>query len=276
MASDAPPNQVRNNEQQTPPSKAASRNQSSSNVAAAPSSGSGSSSAIDGITSSASSLLRSFLQPSPGEVASASRGINPSKGQQQQSIPSSSSYSGSQAYYQEDTVAGRAPQNFAASDKAQLDGFRTATESETYTGNAEFQDFTFTASSMMPNPELGLALRQPDAPPPPEDIMSVLSGSLTQDVWQLEPLQDPVPLAPSGRPNTYNPYFESFLMCDDIVEFLSRGESLYTEEVWGDMLGMVQEARQEIEDSKGKGKEDARDSALERLRMIHGQLKSKL
>ena len=111
--------------------------------------------------------------------------------------------------------------------------------------------------------------------------MELLSGPLTEAVWAPDVPESSTitPVQPSMVRN--NPFLNDFIESEDIVEFLSRKDVVYTEEVWGDMLGLLNQAQQETstqsKETSTQSKENNRaDSALERLRMLQRQLKSKL
>ena len=73
-------------------------------------------------------------------------------------------------------------------------------------------------------------------------------------------------------PNMHHAEVVAFAECDDPVAFLTtRPEwSLYSDSVWGGLLELLEDAKKEVEEAKVEGK------AVERLRVVWGQLKSKL
>ncbi|KAH0607965.1 uncharacterized protein H6S33_002017 [Morchella sextelata] len=98
------------------------------------------------------------------------------------------------------------------------------------------------------------------------DVVSLLSQPLTSAIYSPD-------LELQGMKLT-NPTIRLFVACDDPVEFLSTLD-VYTEEVWGDAVEVVRQAREEIlADRKGKQKQGSHGrAATERLRMIWGHLK---
>lgn len=97
------------------------------------------------------------------------------------------------------------------------------------------------------------------------DVANLLSQPLTPMIYSLDPEFQGI--------NVAHPTIRSFAICDDPVEFLSNTTE-YTEEVWGDYLKVVQQAREEVlNDRKGKGKQDSGGIATARLRMIWRHLK---
>ncbi|KAH8155089.1 uncharacterized protein LAJ45_00098 [Morchella importuna] len=98
------------------------------------------------------------------------------------------------------------------------------------------------------------------------DVVSLLSQPLTSEIYSPD-------LDLQGMKLT-NPTIRLFVACDDPVEFLSTLD-VYTEEVWGNAVEVVRQAREEImADKKGKQKQGIHGrAATERLRMIWGHLK---
>jgi hypothetical protein len=69
-----------------------------------------------------------------------------------------------------------------------------------------------------------------------------------------------------------HPAVVAFAECEDPVEFLQQAEwGRYTESVWGDLLGMMREAKVEVE----RGAESDGE-AVERLKRVWGRVRAKL
>lgn len=244
---------------------------------------------LNRIATSASTLLNSLLRPSPGEATSALH-TNQSTKQAQ----ASSSRAHGASHWEEEGSSATGVVGGAASAQSH-EVFRTESNAPTSTINAEYQEFTKeTATSEM---YYGVGMSGLEFTRPPqeetvtsemyngvgmfgsefktplqEDILQLLSmTSLTDAVWAPEPYQDSVE-STQFSPNMQSTYVVEALECEDIVEFLARDDTAYTEEVWGNMLGIIKAAREEV---KGKGKEQ-NHRAVERLQKILGQLKSKL
>lgn len=94
----------------------------------------------------------------------------------------------------------------------------------------------------------------------------------------------PNPVEEQQLPDLNHPDVREFVRCDDIVEFLSMrpGESWgYSEEVWGDAVGLVRGAVEEMKDMElerelGLETEPVVPRAVERLKLLQGHLRSKL
>lgn len=233
---------------------------------------------LDRIASSASSLLQSFLQPTANEVSSAVNTSQSSKAQ-------ASTTPGTGSFSTWTEASGPSQRHFhpstELSTEKNITGFRTASSfTPTESIDYEFQSF----SAERPPLSSAAAPREiRNAQSHQEDIIQLLSSStLTEAIWEESPSMYNTEMHATQnfdryRPNLQNAQVSEFLETDDIVEFLSREGTIYTEEVWGNMLGLLQKAREEIQDSEKKEKEqNERNNSLERLKMIRNQLKSKL
>lgn len=81
----------------------------------------------------------------------------------------------------------------------------------------------------------------------------------------------------ANAPDLSHPAVAEFVECDDPVAFLQgSGWSSYTEEVWGNLLDVMQSASKEVEKGrKGKGTLGD-DTAVGELRATWGRLRSRL
>ena len=241
---------------------------------------SGNSGNCDRIASSASSLLQSFLRPTASEARSTIQTAQQSKGQTPITMGGESSQ-----YCWEDASSASRPhtqpfRDIDLPDEKNSMEFRSIPVTFTASTNEEFQNFSNELSQINSSTtysEMTELLQNPWAQ---EDILQLLSSStLTEAIW--EPVSSPYLKgnAPTEafRPDLQGLGFKEFLISEDIVEFLSREGTVYTEEVWGNMLELIQEAQKEVAESKGKGKEQSHDgNAVRRLKVIQGQLRSKL
>ncbi|RPB24722.1 hypothetical protein L211DRAFT_144391 [Terfezia boudieri ATCC MYA-4762] len=236
---------------------------------------SGGSSSFDRIASSASSLSQALLRPTASEASSTVQASQQSKDQASLTTGRDSS-----RYYWEDasSASRRHVQSFRGlSDSME---FRSISVTSTASTNGEFQNF----SNEFPHISSGTIFSEVTDPlhnpQPREDILQLLSSStLTEAIWEPIPfsyLEENVP-AEAFRPNLQDAQCSEFLASEDIVEFLSREGTVYTEEVWGNMLGLLQEARKEVERSKGKREGRSQNgNAIDKLKMVQGHLRSKL
>lgn len=97
------------------------------------------------------------------------------------------------------------------------------------------------------------------------DVINLLSQPLTLEIFS--------PSLGFHGINTTHPIVRSFANCDDPVEFLSVTHE-YTEDVWGDCVEVIRQAREEVlDDGKGKAKQKSGEAATARLKMIWGHLK---
>ncbi|RPA85800.1 hypothetical protein BJ508DRAFT_411767 [Ascobolus immersus RN42] len=137
------------------------------------------------------------------------------------------------------------------------------------------------------------AHQTPATRPDGADVLDLLVSSedptatTTQDEVNADDLKEPVPNPlPEQQelPDLNHPDIAAFIRCDDIVEFLSMRPAEdwgYSEEVWGDAVGLVREAREEVKEielERDLGMETHQEEmkALARLRMLQGHLRSKL
>ncbi|KAF8455692.1 hypothetical protein BGX38DRAFT_1266972 [Terfezia claveryi] len=234
---------------------------------------SGGCSSFDRIASSAALLSQALLRPTASEASSTVQSTHQSK--DQNSITTGRERS---QYYWEDASSASRPhvQSFRGlSDSME---FRSISITSTTSSNGEFQNF----SNELPHISSGTtfsAMTEPlQNPQPREDILQLLSSStLTEAIWEPIPFPYPEENVPAEafKPNLQDAQCSEFLASEDIVEFLSREGTVYTEEVWGNMLGLLQEARKEVAKCKGKGEGRSQNgNAIDRLKMIQGQLRS--
>lgn len=111
------------------------------------------------------------------------------------------------------------------------------------------------------------------------DVLALLDqpGSI-ESIWEAEEEAELIRRnqedGPEQRPlpNLNHPLIQKFIECEDIAEFLEMAPSEdwgYSEEVWGDYVGLVREAKKEVEEKSTTNRE-----AVERLRMVWGHLRS--
>ncbi|KAF8426253.1 hypothetical protein EV426DRAFT_704203 [Tirmania nivea] len=236
---------------------------------------SGGSGNFDRIASSASSLFQSLLRPTASEASSTVQIAQQSKGQH--SITTGSEIS---QYYWEDAPSASRPHVQSFRDPPDSMEFRSISVTATTSTNGEFQKFSNELLHINSATTFNGMTEPLQNPQLQEDILQLLSSpTLTEAIWEPVPssyLEENVP-AESFRPNLQDARCRAFLASEDIVEFLSQEGTVYTEEVWGNMLGLLQEARKEVAEPKGKrGEQSQNGNAIERLKMIQGQLKSKL
>lgn len=228
------------------------------------------------ISSSATSLAQSFLQPTVGESSYLVRTAQTSKNQafttsapgNYQNIPGPS-----QEHAQ--------PTSHNVSNGQGFMGFRSSSATHTTSiVDEEFHRFGSGVSVLDHETALGPTISTSQDPSHQENILQLLSSpGLTDLVWQTEPSPYPEEHEPVEAivPDLQASQVVEFLATEDIVEFLSREGTIYTEEVWGNMLGVLQEARKEIAETKDiNEKQYPIGKAIERLKMIQRQLKSKL
>lgn len=118
----------------------------------------------------------------------------------------------------------------------------------------------------------------PSQPIDGANVLDILSDrEAMSSIWDEVPPQEPVPLR--ELPNLEHPAVVEFLACEDIVEFLSLptlADWGYSEEIWGDYVGLIREAKEEVQQENvlvEKSKAE-RESAVERLRQVWGHLRS--
>jgi len=233
---------------------------------------SGGSGSFDRIASSASSLFQSLLRPTASEASSTVQTAQQSKGQ--------ASITTSSQFYWEDGSSASRPHAQSFRDLSDSMEFRSISVTSTTSTNGEFQKFSNEFPHINPATTYSGMVDPLQNPQPQEDILQLLSSSaLTKAIWEPVPssyLEENV-LAEAFRPNLQDTRCRDFLASEDIVGFLSREGTVYTEEVWGNMLGLLQEARKEVAESNGKGEGRSENgNAIERLKMVQGQLRSKL
>jgi len=228
------------------------------------------------IASSASSLFQSLLRPAASEASRTVQTAQQSKGQS--STPTGGE---SSQYYWEDASSASRPY---AQPFRHLPGgqnameFRSTSITSMKSINGDFQRFS-TELSQTNSATLYSEMTEPfQNSPLQEDIIQLLSSStLTEAIWEPVP---PSCIEENASEEVLRPglhaWLTEFIAVEDIVEFLSREGTIYTEEVWGNMLGLLQEAQKEVAESKGKGKGPSHGNAVGRLKMIQGQLRSKL
>lgn len=232
------------------------------------------------ISNSAASLYNSIAYNlHPEEINRGLSQTNPSKAQT--FVPGSSRIS-----YPDVSPSLRTYDEAGASDSR--GGFRTFKDASSI--DNEFQTFSENSTSavhssniLASNAASNYFFRGAQQPTPQEDILAVLSSpEATSAIWAPDPItiseQSNLPALTYQQPTGHHhSYVADFLASEDIVEYLSRGDTAYTEEVWGDLLPLMREAREEVAASQGKGKEESREStAIQRLRMVRDQMKSKL
>ena len=97
------------------------------------------------------------------------------------------------------------------------------------------------------------------------DVNMLLNLPMTEHVYSYD-------VGDSGVDTTH-PVVRSFVECDDPVVFLERGGGQkYTDAVWGDLVSLLEAAKKEVETEK----EGNDGRAVERLRMIWGQMRARL
>lgn len=233
---------------------------------------------IEKITTSASTLLQSLLQPTPVEASTVQAATSSKLHAASASV---SSHAHHPVWAESSRVANRIlhPSDDPANEQQNID-FRNPVGPAPASTEREYQYFSERASYPASTAfRGGLALDQQPLPPQ-EDILDLLSSSnLTEEVWRPEPSSSPTTFnsRQHHQLDPYNTHITELLAAEDIVEFLSRDGTVYTDEVWGDMLGLVQEARNEVTSTKSKAKDQSGNgTAVDRLKTILGQLKSKL
>lgn len=236
---------------------------------------SGGSGNFDRIGSSASSLLQPFLRATASETSSTVQAAQQSKGQTSITAGRESSQ-----YYWEDASSASRLHVQSFRDLPNSIEFGSISVTSMTSTNEEFQKFSNELPHISPGTSYNGMTAPLQNPQPQEDILQLLSSPiLTEAIWEPVPsayYRENVP-AEAFKPNLQDARCRDFLASEDIVGLLSWEDTVYTEEVWGNMLGLLQEARKEVAGSNGKGKGRSENgNAIERLKMVQGQLRSKL
>ena len=79
-----------------------------------------------------------------------------------------------------------------------------------------------------------------------------------------------LPLSDLSRIDASHPVVAEFVACDDPVDFLLT-TSEYSEDVWGDLVGLFRQAKEEV---KGKMKESQPPTTINRLRGVWSHLRT--
>jgi len=79
-----------------------------------------------------------------------------------------------------------------------------------------------------------------------------------------------LPLSDPTRIDASHPVVTGFVACDDPVDFLLT-TSEYSEDIWGDLVGLLCQAKQEV---KGKMKESQASTAIDQLRGVWSHLRT--
>ncbi|PUU82240.1 hypothetical protein B9Z19DRAFT_479381 [Tuber borchii] len=79
-----------------------------------------------------------------------------------------------------------------------------------------------------------------------------------------------LPLSDLSRIDASHPVVAEFVACDDPVDFLLT-TSEYSEDVWGDLVGLFRQAKEEV---KGKMKESQPPTTITRLRGVWSHLRT--
>lgn len=243
---------------------------------------------------SASSLLNSFIQPTASEASSLLQGEDQSpKGQAFRSSTIGGSLywaegtrlSGQSVYsvIGDDTIGDNAIGDNAIGDNAIRETSTGPKKQQTITVSSidrDFQSFVGGISSFFSGAQKNEDITTiPLAQSHPGDIIQMLSSPLlAAEIWDPGlgyPAFQTSP--PTVRPGLHT-QADEFLSTGDVVEFLSREDAIYTEEVWGDM---THEAQKEVADFRGKGKgkgkiQDSTNDALAKLQMHRSPVRSKL
>ncbi|KAL7276371.1 hypothetical protein RUND412_000638 [Rhizina undulata] len=225
---------------------------------------------LSSLANSATTLLRSISTPTPSVATDYLNSSSSSAkgGSREQSSTSSSST------WAESSITG--PSTSTSSASAEL-SFRSQQLPSSSTAESEFSTFgqsvpileeavlSSGVTTTWNNGSHTYHSQEPDG----QAVFNLLLTPLADEIYALPP--------ELPRIDITQPIVRSFVACDDPVEFLSNTIE-YTEEVWGDLIGLVREAREEIaqNDGKGKGKEGTNDKgpAVERLRQIWGHLRT--
>ncbi|KAI5850464.1 hypothetical protein DFP73DRAFT_539468 [Morchella snyderi] len=233
------------------------------------------------ISASASNLFSSIPGPSSASLITdslaSSSYLGPTKSSNQEHRPhstyidpSTSSGSLSTDYHPSSLLFASTP---TAATTNGTDGFRSRQPHQPYSIEDEFASF-----ERQPFPQLHESQQTPlssgidsythttELESDGHGVVSLLSQPLTSEIYSPD-------LELQGMRLT-NPIIRLFIACDDPVEFLSTMD-VYTEEVWGNAIEVVREAKEEImTNRKGKQKQGSYGrAATERLRMIWGHLK---
>ncbi|KAF8467789.1 hypothetical protein BDZ91DRAFT_723068 [Kalaharituber pfeilii] len=241
---------------------------------------------LGGIAESSSRLLNSLLQPAPSEVGSAINTTLSPKGQSSSSAAAGSANShywtevhGSMhsTWSQEHPYSPMFRTHAGSSVEEEYQAFGEGQTSNMHVAVAPFaqqeNEREFTAGWSSGH---ATTLAQPQ---PQENILDILSSpSLTEEIWKPKDRETTINNI-SGSvhvPNVHSAQIAEFLAMDDIVQFLSRDDTVYTEEVWGNMLGLLHVAQKEVKDSSGKSEEERENSAVERLKSVRNHLRSRL
>lgn len=218
---------------------------------------------ISSIASSATGLLNTLANPSPSATTSAlsSSAASSSKPPQQHALQSASSSSAeahasssashhpTASYTSAEFRSNSADPNLVSRSEDDFTSFASAQEPDIFTRHAT--SYTYT----------------PDATDGAE-VAALLGFALASSEVYVDDLSEPV------HPDMSHAAVVAFAVCDDPVEFLlaSPEWGLYTDSVWGGLLEVLEDAKKEVE--KGKGTDEGR--AVERLKMVWGQLRAKL
>ncbi|KAF8540871.1 hypothetical protein BDD12DRAFT_804130 [Trichophaea hybrida] len=205
---------------------------------------------ISNVTNSASTLLNSLTRPLPSTVNSTLASSSSSSSKATSStIPSTSSWS--------ETATG----SYRLQGSSPYSDFRTRPDrSLSETAEAEFTYFASNSASARPRSGSSV-----DG----SDVAALLAGPLAaSEVYMDDDIAQAVRSVDISHPAVV-----AFAECEDPVEFLQRGEEewagCYTESVWGDLLGIMREAKVEVD----KGKEAEK---VERLKRVWGRVRAKL